>query len=88
VIRVTRLNGQPIVLNSDLIKFVERSPDTVITLTNNEKLIVRETEDEVLQLILQFRRSLAIATPVLDEHAHASALQKSMSMTSEGNRRG
>lgn len=58
MIRVTRLNGQPIVLNSDLIKFVERAPDTVITLTNGEKLIVRESEDEVVRLVLEFRRSL------------------------------
>ena len=37
VIQLTRLNGNPIALNSDLIKFVENAPDTVITLINGEK---------------------------------------------------
>ena len=42
MIELTRLNGTPIVLNSDLIKTAEASPDTMLTLTNGEKLIVRE----------------------------------------------
>lgn len=90
MIRVTRLNGQPIALNSDLIKFVERSPDTVITLTNGEKLIVRETEEEVLHLILEFRRSLIMGTSAhgSDQQARAALLQKPLSMGSEGQRRG
>ena len=43
MIQLTRLNGNPIALNSDLIKFVENAPDTVITLINGEKIIVRES---------------------------------------------
>ena len=42
MIELTRLNGAPIVLNSDLIKTAEASPDTMLTLINGEKLIVRE----------------------------------------------
>ena len=42
MIELTRLNGQPMVLNSDLIKTAEASPDTMLTLINGEKLIVRE----------------------------------------------
>jgi flagellar protein FlbD len=42
MIELTRLNGTPIVLNSDLIKTAEASPDTMLTLINGEKLIVRE----------------------------------------------
>jgi flagellar protein FlbD len=45
-------------VNSDLIKFVEQSPDTVITLMNGEKILVREHADEVLHRIVQFRRSI------------------------------
>ena len=41
MIRLTRLNNQPLVINSDLIKFVENAPDTVLTLVNGEKIIVR-----------------------------------------------
>ena len=42
MIELTRLNGNPMVLNSDLIKTAEASPDTMLTLINGEKLIVRE----------------------------------------------
>jgi len=58
MIQLTRLNNQPLVLNSDLIKFVEQAPDTVITLVTGEKLVIRETVPEVLERILQFRRTV------------------------------
>jgi uncharacterized protein YlzI (FlbEa/FlbD family) len=58
MIQLTRLNNQPLIVNSDLIKFVERAPDTVLTLVTGEKVVVRETSDEVLQKITSFRRSI------------------------------
>ena len=58
MIQLTRLNNQTLVLNADLVKFVEQSPDTVITLVNGEKFIVRENVDEVVERILKFRCSL------------------------------
>jgi flagellar protein FlbD len=58
VIQLTRLNSHPLVVNSDLIKFVEQSPDTVITLVNGEKIVVREKAQEVLDRVVQFRRSV------------------------------
>jgi flagellar protein FlbD len=58
MIQLTRLNNQPLIVNSDLIKFVERSPDTVLTLVTGEKVVVRETCDAVLQKITEFRRSI------------------------------
>lgn len=58
MIRLTRLNGQPMAVNSDLIKFIENAPDTVLTLVNGEKVLVRETTDQVLELIVQFRRAV------------------------------
>src|SRR5271165_1203650 len=63
VIQLTRLNGHPIALNSDLIKFVENAPDTVITLINGEKVIVRETSDDVTRRIVDFRRSVMAGLP-------------------------
>ena len=63
MIQLTRLNGNPIALNSDLIKFVENAPDTVITLINGEKIIVRETSDDVIHRILDFRRSVMAGLP-------------------------
>ena len=56
MIQLTRLNGQPLVVNSDLIKLIEYAPDTLITLVNGEKIIVRETGEQILEQIVQFRR--------------------------------
>jgi len=58
MIRLTRLNNQALTVNSDLIKFVEQSPDTLITLISGEKIVVRESTDEVLAHIIEFRRSV------------------------------
>jgi len=58
MITLTRLNNQAITVNSDLIKFVEKSPDTVITLVTGEKIIVREPVETVLQRVVEFRRSI------------------------------
>ena len=74
MIELTRLNGHPITVNSDLIKFVEAIPDTVLSLINGERLIVRETTTEVVQRITEFRVSLL--------HPHASALSGTDGSTS------
>jgi len=58
MIQLTRLNKQPLALNSDLIKFVEQAPDTVITLVTGEKIVVLEKAQEVLDRVVQFRRSV------------------------------
>jgi flagellar protein FlbD len=58
MIRLTRLNNQALTVNSDLIKFVEQSPDTLITLVTGEKIVVRESAEEVLARIVEFRRSV------------------------------
>ena len=56
MIRLTRLNNQSLIVNSDLIKFVEQSPDTLITLVSGEKIVVRESAEEVLVRLIEFRR--------------------------------
>ena len=58
MIELTRLNGKPMVLNSDLIKTAEASPDTMLTLINGEKLIVREETAEVVERVLAYRARL------------------------------
>ena len=58
MIEVTRLNGNPMVLNSDLIKTAEASPDTMLTLINGEKLIVREPCADVMERVLAYRARL------------------------------
>ena len=59
MIELTRLNGRPMVVNSDLIKTAEASPDTMLTLINGEKLIVREEIGEVVEKVLAYRAQLA-----------------------------
>jgi flagellar protein FlbD len=58
MIELTRLNNHPLVVNSDLIKLVEQAPDTVITLLSGEKIVVRESAQEVLARVVQFRRNV------------------------------
>jgi flagellar protein FlbD len=62
MIELTRLNGTPMMLNSDLIKTAEASPDTMLTLITGEKLIVRETIGEVTDRVLGYRAKLLAIT--------------------------
>jgi flagellar protein FlbD len=58
MIRLTRLNRVPLVLNSDLIEHIDVTPDTVITLTTGQILRVRESAEEVISRIIDFRRKI------------------------------
>ena len=58
MIQLTRINRVPLVLNSDLIEHVEATPDTVISLTNGQKLVVLETVDEIVRRVIEFRRAV------------------------------
>lgn len=55
MIHLTRLNGNPLVVNSDLIKYAEASPDTVLTLTTGEKIVVLESCEEVVKRTIAYR---------------------------------
>lgn len=54
MIKVKRLNGKEFVINSNLIEFVEETPDTVITLTTGRKVVVQESIDEVIEKVKIF----------------------------------
>ncbi|HLK49913.1 MAG TPA: flagellar FlbD family protein [Bryobacteraceae bacterium] len=58
MIYVTRLNHTPVVLNCDLIEHIETTPDTVISLTTGQKMMVLESADEVVDRVIRYRRSL------------------------------
>lgn len=58
MIRLTRINRIPLVINSDLIEHIEVTPDTVVSLTTGQKFIVLETADEVVNRVIQFRREI------------------------------
>ncbi|HTS47919.1 MAG TPA: flagellar FlbD family protein [Bryobacteraceae bacterium] len=59
MIRLTRINRVPLVLNADLIEHVETTPDTVIAMTNGQKFMVMESADEVIDKVIEFRRAIA-----------------------------
>lgn len=56
MIRLTRINHIPLVLNADLIEHIEITPDTVIAMTSGQKFIVLESAYEVIQKVVEFRR--------------------------------
>jgi len=56
MIHLTKLNHQPMVLNSELVEFIENKPDTVITLITGNKVVVLETTEEVIDRIVDYRR--------------------------------
>ena len=58
IIEVTKLNGSKILINSDLIETVEETPDTVVSLTTGKKLLVKESRQEVKNLVKSFRREI------------------------------
>ena len=58
MIRLTRINHVPLVLNSDLIEHVEITPDTVIAMTSGQKFMVLESADEVIERVIDFRRTI------------------------------
>jgi len=58
MITVTRLNHTPIVINPDLIVFIEETPDTIITLSNGDKIVVQETVSEVIHRVINYRRCI------------------------------
>lgn len=78
MIQLTRLNNQPFAVNSDLIKFIENAPDTVLTLISGEKIVVLETPETVIEKVIEFRRALLGGTlsAAIDSNFTAANLLK------------
>lgn len=58
MIRVTRLDGTPMLVNVDQVTWVEFTPDTVISLANGEKLLVRDSAEDIVHRVHDFKRAL------------------------------
>ncbi|HYM09674.1 MAG TPA: flagellar FlbD family protein [Bryobacterales bacterium] len=58
MIRLTRLNRQPIVVNAEMIEYLEATPDTVISLVNGQKMTVLESLDQVMAEIITYQRDI------------------------------
>lgn len=56
MIKLTRLDGEPFVLNAELIRYIESRPDTFITLTSGERILVRESMDVVVDAALRYQQ--------------------------------
>ncbi len=57
MIRLNRLDGEPFLLNAELIKYVESRPDTFVTLTSGDRIVVGQTTDEVMRLTLEYHQT-------------------------------
>jgi flagellar protein FlbD len=64
MITLTRLNGQPFVMNAEKIKYVEATPDTVVCCDTGEKLMVKESLHEVMKRAIDYAR--VIRRPITD----------------------
>jgi flagellar protein FlbD len=58
MIRLTRLNHVPLIVNADLIEHIDMTPDTVLTLTSGQKFMVLESAEEVVDRVVAFRQKL------------------------------
>ncbi|HEX4148514.1 MAG TPA: flagellar FlbD family protein [Pirellulales bacterium] len=57
MIKLTHLSGDEFIINADLIRYIERRPDTFVTLTSGDRLVVRESMDEVLRRAIDYQRA-------------------------------
>jgi flagellar protein FlbD len=72
MIKVHRLNGERVVINAELIESIESVPDTVINLYTNNRLVIKESMDEVYGLIMDYKR--AIHKPTIDNLTKSTIL--------------
>jgi flagellar protein FlbD len=80
MIYVTRLDGREVVINVDLIITIEKTPDTVLTLTTGDRIMVRESVDEVVQRAIAYRHRILQGPGARDGLADlAAALEQSKS---------
>ena len=58
MIELTKLNDVKLTVNAEIIEFVEETPDTVVSLTTGRKLIVKESRQEITDLVISYKRSI------------------------------
>lgn len=58
MIRVTRLSGDEVILNAEMVQEIESTPDTIITLNSGKKVMVRESVEAVIEAVLEYRRKI------------------------------
>ena len=63
MIRLNRINGQPIVINADLIELLEVTPEVIVHLTTGKHIVVRQNVDEVIQAVVDYQRAIGVKRP-------------------------
>ena len=63
MIKLTHLGGEPFVLNAELIRYLEASPDTFVTLTNGDRIVVREATDVVVDRVIEYHQRKNLLPP-------------------------
>lgn len=58
MIELNKINGSTVLINCDLIEYVEETPDTVVTLTTGHKLIVKESRQEIKNLVKCYKQEI------------------------------
>lgn len=56
MVTLTRLDGSSVVINAEIIEMLESTPDTIITLTNGKKYLVKEPSEEVVKKVIDYRQ--------------------------------
>ena len=67
MIRLHRLNGQEMIVNAELIECIEGHPDTVIVLASNNRFVVKESVTEVIQSVIEYRKTVYAGSVYLPE---------------------
>lgn len=63
MIWITRLDGTSMVINAEHIEWIEHTPDTLLSLVNGEKVLVRETPEQVIDRTIQYKRAIHLNGP-------------------------
>jgi len=58
MIKVKKINGRDLIINAELIEFVENTPDTMISMTTGKKIIVKDTPEELIKKVIEYRREI------------------------------
>lgn len=69
MILVTRFDGSTFYINAELIRSIEHTPDTVITLTSDYKIVVRDTAEQILDRIMQYQKQVR-SMEILENNSH------------------
>lgn len=58
MIKVKRINGKDMIINAELIEFIESTPDTIISMTTGKKIIIRDSVEEVIKKVIEYRTEI------------------------------